>query len=283
MLCVNILKRENGVVKMKQIYKNSLICFLILALITGCSEKNMNAAKETDISKNYAVENINTDETIKTYKIETEVFDMKYPKRWENKVSIEQSNNCISFVADETHLFDIMFNSDEGEVLGTIKKKDANIVLSVKMYELDVENKNFDDYTIMQEDINIILDNLEKDYNFVVGSAINFESRELFEITTKHVTLYYPIKWKEKININTNKDVIRFSSNGIDLFSILFNSSEGNLLGTYNGINVTVIFNDIEQNDLSDSEYLEYVAMQEDLNVILEKLCEDEKFTVNIG
>jgi len=52
---------------MKKNHKISLICFLILALITGCSENNMNVAKETNISKNYAVENINTDETLHNF------------------------------------------------------------------------------------------------------------------------------------------------------------------------------------------------------------------------
>lgn len=269
---------------MKKIYRIILTYFLIFIYLSGCSEKSLNSDLETNKNTDIETNNLMIDEEIETYIIETKNVDMKYPKRWEDKVSIENpKENCIRFVADGIAIFDIFLNSDEGEVLGTLNKPEVNLVLSVKMYELDSENENYNDHLIMQEDINVILENLGKDYNFVVGSVVDLENNEVFEIETKYVNLHYPIKWREKISVDVNGEKVCFSSNGVVLFEIMFNANVGDLLGTYNNVKINLICYDIEQKNLSDKEYLELIAMQEDLNVILEKLCEDENFSINIG
>lgn len=91
------------------------------------------------------------------YAIETSVTKLYYPKKYEKKVSVKESDKVVSFSCDGTPLFDILFNSDDGVLIGTYK----NVSVSLKNYKV-----KGDELLAMQEAANDVLAHLYEDKNF---------------------------------------------------------------------------------------------------------------------
>lgn len=99
----------------------------------------------------------NTPQADECYAIETSVTKLYYPKRYEKKVSVTEADNVVSFSADGTPLFDILFDSDEGILIGTYK----NVSVSLKNYKVEGN-----ELLAMQEASNDILAHLYEDKDF---------------------------------------------------------------------------------------------------------------------
>ncbi len=107
---------------------------------------------------------------------------------------------------------------------------------------------------------------------------------DCFTIETKYGTLEYPVKWKKvtKTEIADEPYAVKFccvtSAGNIPLFELNFGSDEGFLLGTLSkdGKSVPVYLNsfDIDKTALSEEEYINCCAMEEDVNVIISRLVE---------
>ena len=116
---------------------------------------------------------------------------------------------------------------------------------------------------------------------------------ECFLIETRFGTLEYPEKWKDKTKIDisdTEPYTVGFSAvtsaGNVHLFDICFNSGDGFLLGTLqsDGQNVPVYLNSFafDKGSLSETEYNDCCAMEEDVNVIISRLIEKNGLKLSI-
>ena len=198
--------------------------------------------------------------------IETSFAALKYPAKWQDKVDFDVSDEKVSFSANGTPVFDLLVNSDEGDVMGTLLTGDEeSVYINIRRY--DVEDGELSE---MQDDAEVILQNLIRDYDFVPGEKVN---SSLMDIYTSVVTLKYPEKWSDKVTIDVREGGVYFSCWGTPLFDIIFSECDGYLLGTYGSTPIYIIDYPVEGDELA--------AMQEDVNVILHNLMKDEQFTLN--
>lgn len=98
------------------------------------------------------------DSNSETYDIKTSLVTLKYPKKWKDKVTVTEKDNVVSFTAGKTPLFDLYFKEADGVQLGTYGKTPVYI----KEYKVK-EN----DHKNMIQDVNVIIDHLIEDKNFV--------------------------------------------------------------------------------------------------------------------
>ena len=269
--------------------KKILICcmaFIVLAL-PGCGNRETSeqpAPAEPAIEQTPAPEQttpptpeetaapepVETEEPVETYSIDFAGLELKYPVKWKDAVTVSVSGNKAAFSCDDTPLFDLLANSDEGYVLGTVCGEEYTL-LSIVSYEIaDTENT---DLLVMQEDENIILQNLMVDYEFAVGEKLEKEDTSTIDIETSVVTLKYPAKWKEAVSVKVSEEKVSFVNYKTPLFDLVFSEGDGYLLGTYNGTPISIVDYPVKTD--------EQAAMQEDVNVILQHLMEDPNFIIN--
>ena len=238
---------------------------LILSMLAACGNSASGDDRATD-------DEPETEEVITLYEIKTDYAVLKYPDKYKDSVDVKIDNGdpyTVTFSSDDVVLFTLGFNGGKGDVIGTIISDSGNTVLRVDQPVLDKSMENYDTYFSMQEDLGYIVTNLSKDYKFVAGE-IEDDNVEVYEIECEYATLSYPVKWKDKVDVESVENGVRFSSGGTPLFDILFGSDKGILVGTYDGQEVRVVDYPVKDAELA--------AMQEDINVILDHLAADEKF-----
>lgn len=212
------------------------------------------------------IENNLTEQGKTVYVIQAGELALKYPEKWKDKVAVSVSDERVAFSCGETKLFDLVFNSDEGVVLGTVRG-DKNIIISYVDYPLAQDDQELLE---MKMDLNVVLWNLAADYDFVPDEAIRDKDSETFEIKTSVVTLNYPSRWKEKVTVAVTDQGVSFSSGDTKLFDLVFKECDGFRLGSYNGTPIYIIDYPVRTE--------EEMHMQQDVNVILQFLYEDSNF-----
>ena len=146
---------------------------------------------------------------------------------------------------------------------------------------LDATNPNFETYCNYQGEINSILQEWVRSDYFVADEIVAPEDSSVFDIKTDVVTLKYPTKWKDKVEIDISPESVKFSSDGMPIFDLYFEKCDGFLLGTYNGTPIYVVDYLIQENKCGDYEYRDLCAMQENINVIIHYLMEDSCFVIS--
>lgn len=121
-----------------------------------------------------------TDEDV--FRIETKYGDLYYPEKWRDSVNVtfDEDNDPykVHFVkeTDEKNipLFDLVFDSEQGQYLGilTIDEKDINV--NVIFYDGDIDENDYseeeyNDLCAMCEDINVIISKLIEGGNFEIA------------------------------------------------------------------------------------------------------------------
>ena len=213
----------------------------------------------------------------KTVTISTPFVDLKVSENFDANVSHEVVNEnpyTLLYRAKKgkAELFSLIFNGSGEALLGTVVGDKENTAIYINMPELDKDSEYYEENCIYQEGVNDILDGLMADYNFSVKEAAANEDNSTFDIPTSVVTLKYPAKWKEKVQITVLKDGVQFSNNDTRLFDLMFTECDGYRLGTYKDIPIYVV-DYMTEND-------EQAVMQEDVNVILQYLMKDPDFVV---
>lgn len=122
--------------------------------------------------------------------------------------------------------------------------------------------------------------------------VISDESGDI-EVSTDYCALHYPSSWADSVNATIE------SENGIEtvgfygdidnhekqlLFEIVFNSDEGDELGTLGeGEDAVAVCMNVPKpvfdESWSEDEQTTFFAMQEDVNYVVEELCSIENFT----
>lgn len=202
-----------------------------------------------------------------TYVIEAGGLKLKYAEMWKDKVTVTVTEDRAAFACGETKLFDLVFNSEEGVILGTVRGE-KNTVISVVDYPLEQDDPELDE---MQGDVNVILQNLSRDYDFVADEAITDETTGTFDIETSVVTLKYPARWQDKVKVDVSEQGVTFTAGETKLFDLMFDDLEGGyLLGTYNDTPIYIV--DYPVNTEEESR------MQQDVNIIIQNLQQDSSF-----
>ena len=118
-------------------------------------------------------------------------------------------------------------------------------------------------------------------------SRVLDDSGETYEIKTNKVTLSYPGKWKDLVETEDSGNSVSFyadipNHDKMLLFTIEFGDSNGYLLGTLNGMDVSIVESPLEfGDDWTDSGKNEVYAMKEDVNVLLDGLSKTKGFKAN--
>lgn len=201
-----------------------------------------------------------------TFTIKAGGLELKYPAKWKDKVTVKADENQAAFTRGDDKIFDILFQSDKGTLLGTVKGE-KNTVISVVDYKADPKDEELME---MQSDLNVIISHLSEDYDFAVGEKIRAEESGTFEIETPVVTLQYPSKWKDKVTVDITNDGVMFSNSGDKLFDLMFVEGNGYLLGKYDDTPIYVVDYKVKTDEQRD--------MLSGINVILEHLREDSHF-----
>lgn len=100
--------------------------------------------------------------------IETSVGTLYYPERWKDQVTVDVSDSAVKFSANGIQLFDLLFGDSEGYLLGTYNGTDIRVV-SYDIEQGDLPEQEFHDLCAMQEDVNVVLQHLMEDTNFIIG------------------------------------------------------------------------------------------------------------------
>ena len=276
---------------MKKIIALFITAALSLSITAGCSSGNNSKTSESSESSesSFVIATpdsvIDKDTEIEVFTIKTDYAELRYPKYWEGKVSVKAEKQTVSFTAEneKVKLFDLLFDSEQGYRLGSFTSDGKNHTLNIVEGEIDKKSENINTYMQMQDDVNVLVSFLKKDYGFesasettTEGSAVDEEKekeKNVFEIKTGVVSLYYPSKWQSKVKTEVKSDRVLFSCGDEKLFDIVFGGKDGDLLGKYKDTEVRIV--PYELKNSTD----ELIEMQEDVNVLLHKLMEDKAFS----
>lgn len=95
------------------------------------------------------------------FEINTDHGVLYYPKKWEDKVTIELDKDTVKFKYKNTPLFDLIYGGEKGTLLGT--QNGTNIyVVSYEVDKSSVDKTEMDTVYSMMDDINVIAENLNK-------------------------------------------------------------------------------------------------------------------------
>lgn len=234
-----------------------VLCALCLVLLCACGTAENEAAAITGT-------------------ITTPYADIVVPDSFIGNVKatvISEEPYVLSFATvSGTELFTLDFGKETENLLGTLELENQNIVLYATFADLDHGSSDYEINCEYQEGINTILEHLISDYDFAVNEIIENEDTATFDIETSVVTMKYPAKWKDKVQVEVSEQGVKFSNNGTPLFDLNYVECDGYPLGEYNG---TLIYF-VDYPVATD----EQASMQEDVNVILQYLMEDPNFVM---
>ncbi len=255
------------------IKKFCVICVALLtsALFSAC------AANSNPATPDEAAAVAETTEQ-KVVKFETPYADLAVSEKFDEAVKavVRQENPYIvDYItkADNTKLFAIHFNDKTNNYLGSIKSGDETVLLYAEFFEIKKDSENYQKYTGYQMEVNTIVNNLEKDYSLDTDEKPSDTSSDVYDIKTNVVTLKYPKKWENKVTVKQENDCVKFSADNTPLFDLYFKECNGVQLGTYDGTPIYIVEHKVEK--------AEHKNMIQDVNVIINHLSEDAKFTIN--
>lgn len=118
-----------------------------------------------------------------------------------------------------------------------------------------------------------------------------WEDVEDFEINSKYCKLYFPIKWEDKVEIKFSEEPtykvdfygVSVNKTEIHLFSVCFNSDDGELLGYLENeeeiVNISIDVKELEFDDSWKEEEIDQIyAMQEEMNYVMDTLNRNENY-----
>lgn len=244
-----------------------VLSLAVLAAFSACSKKQ----DEPNVSDT-AAENLSEEMVVSTPYV-----NLTVPGSFDGNVKTDVVSDdpyVISFSAnDGTWLFSLCFGKKTENLIGTLVLEDQNVIIYADFAELDSENPNYVKYCEYADGINTIISHLIDDNGLIVNQAIETEDNSTFDIETPITVMKYPAKWQDKVEISVSEEGVKFSASGVPLFDLVFAEGDGFLLGTYNGTPIYIVDYPVETEEM--------LAMQEDVNVILQYLIEDSNFKIN--
>ncbi len=225
---------------------------------TESAPDTSSAVPEGETEDTKGAEHVNTDDAP-----EANGFTLRLPEFFSEGVTYRADDSGVYFEKDGVKLFDILFDSEEGDPAGTVVRDGENVKISVVQYSPEGAG---DDYLAVQEGLNEVIANLKEDYPEAVPDD------GIYEIDTPFGKLSYPAEWKDTVSVVSEGAAVRFSTNyGVGLFDLYFDGSNGQVVGYIGDAPLSLVVHDVT----TDDEY----AMQEGVNVILDGLEESGALT----
>lgn len=242
-----------------------VFCVIFLWACSGKAEGTTNAEPQLDIVQQPEVA---------VSIISTPFVDICVPKAFEGNVvhdiAAEDPYTVCFKTVDGTELFTLVFNGAGDILLGTLVSDGQNTVIRMNVPELDPEHENYEHDSLYQDGVNTVIRFLDENNDFHAGALLETANVELMDIETPLMTLKYPAKWRQIVQIDVLDNCVKFSNEGTPLFDLLFVECDGYLLGMYKDMPVYLI------DYLAETD--EQLTMQEDVNVILQNLMRDSNF-----
>lgn len=258
-----------------------LLLVVLLLLFCACSSSIEGVCNSSAVNESSQDERLTNDMVV----ISTPYADLRLSKSIADNVFYDITHTSpytLSFKAkrDGTELFSFVFNGDGDSIVGTIVGENNNTVVYLNTAKLDADSENYNEYLSYQMGINDITNALTELDNFVFGEVVEWEDAGNFEIKTSVVTLKYPNKWKNKVDIVISEDVVKFSYYNVNLFDIYFKEVEnGSLIGLYENTPIYVVSYSPDNDLLNEKQMDEYTSMQYGINVIIKCLKEYKNFS----
>ncbi len=110
------------------------------------------------------------------FEIQTPHCVLKYPNKWKAGVDVAvdtvEGNTVVTFRAanSELVLFDLTFGGGDGYLLGTLQLAEGSVPVHINNRELAATEPGYAEYCEMQNDVNVIINHLSTDYDFVLGT-----------------------------------------------------------------------------------------------------------------
>ena len=104
-------------------------------------------------------------DTADVYVIDTPVVKLYYPTQWKDSVTVDIEDKTVRFTSSNVKLFDLIFGQSDEPLLGTYDGTEIH----VHSYDIDSKGITEGERTrllAMQDGVNVILDNLQKDAKF---------------------------------------------------------------------------------------------------------------------
>ena len=104
-------------------------------------------------------------DTSDVFEIETSVAKLYYPTQWKDSVKIDVEDGAVRFTSGNVKLFDLIFGESDESLLGTYDGTEIHVV----SYDIDNKDITEGEHTrllAMQDGVNVILENLQKDAKF---------------------------------------------------------------------------------------------------------------------
>lgn len=253
--------------------------FFSLILTFACLLSLCACGTADNVKKNGTNKETNAQEQVeeKVITVKTPYADICLPELFDGNVTHEVTSETpytLTFKAnDGTELFALIFNGTGDVLMGTLVGESENTVIYMNVPTISEENENYEIYCGYQNAVNTIANHLEKDYNFHVNEVITEENNATMSIEGTPIPMKYPEKWKDSVQTEVTEDQVKFSNNGTPLFDLVFTECDGYLLGTYKDTPIYIIVYEVTMD--------EQLAMQDDVNVILQNLMDDSNFKIN--
>ncbi len=264
----------------------ALICALLVFSFAACSPTDKDDSDENSALKESQEANaevgkvdISDLDDSENFVIKTDYCDLLFPKKWQKTVTTQISKEGhykVSFSYEQKPCFDLIFDESGDQLLGTLTNGDIVKVLSVHDYKWEKNEKDFDAYLNLQDDINVIIKGLSKNYEFVAGKIANED--KLTEIDAGFTKLYYPARWKDNIRTDKATNTVSFYYLDTKIFDIVYGGTQGSLLGRYDGKDIRLVSEKLDEEQYTEGEMVEIHTLQDDINVLLSELEKDKKF-----
>ena len=230
-------------------------------------------------------------QTLENGKVTTPYGDLYYPTEWAEYlvIRVEEVPYTVRFCAkiqdqDEMPLFDIHFDTDEGEMLGLLVAEDGTPTMVSITFHPFVADDSWDTeelaiFQSMQEAVNYLIQNL------VMEDSVS-GAQESITVSTPYGILFYPGKWQSCIRVEHltgDPYIVEFyglAENGVEmhLFAVSFGTEEEGSIcavkaedGTERYVNIHFVELEFPA-DWSESVQQEMLAMQEGINYLIENL-----------
>lgn len=247
---------------MKKLYA-VLFCVALTGLLCACGKSNDGSS------------------VINNSVITTPYAELTVPETFNENVQITVTSEnpyVIMFAAkDGTELFSMHFGQEAECFLGTLPGDKEKVSVYASFAELDQSSENYDVYCNYQESINTIIEGLMTQSGMIVDEIVEYEYTSTFDIKTDVVTMKFPTKWRESVEVEVSEEGVKFSSDGTPLFDFMFVECDGFLVGTYRETPIYIVEYPVETEQQAE--------IQVDMNVILQNLIQDPNFvqTTDVG
>lgn len=212
--------------------------------------------------------------------IDTPYCVLYFPERWEDVLSVNayaDSGYHVEFSGrteggEPRRLFDVTFDTGEGDLLGTVETGDGTSRVYIRFYEPDSEGLSqtaYDSLLAMQESANELIARLPL-------ADPEPEQPEFLTIETEWGDLRYSAKWEDTLAVKQGGDTVSFLAvtreGEIELFHVVFSDDPDGALGSLEGKWVHVLMEELPQlaGETADLVY----GMQDGVNDLIDGLYE---------